>query len=186
MNDYVLTTLGSILERDHERDAVHIAIIPVIAGEALAAGQHVMVREGQAYRRVGHHAAVGVVDPYLPRELAEGERFWLFMWPQSITSLRHQWGHPAFPMAGPRSTPEQVAQSEQWLHRFANEHKIDYEDLVKGAADGSGARFGEDHYGAIGSEDGIDAVEFWRHVETVTGCQFSQAHRLGTYFGCSC
>lgn len=64
------------------RDAVHVAVVPVTATREL---------------RPGEHLASGVVDPYLTRPVRPGERYWLFLYPGTVTSLRHVWTHPDFP-----------------------------------------------------------------------------------------
>lgn len=97
-----LATLGTIIDDTAKRDAIHIAVIPAIAGENLYPGEHIFVGKssGHAYGasdvdpNMPRH---GIVDPYLTVPIAKGERFWLFLYPRTITSLRHVWSHPDFP-----------------------------------------------------------------------------------------
>jgi hypothetical protein len=91
-------SLGRLIDDgERRRDAVHVAIAPVTASEALAPGQHVgFVREGDL-ELVGPAAEpLGVVDPFLREPVPKGQRFWLLLYPDTITGLRHVWTHPAF------------------------------------------------------------------------------------------
>ncbi len=93
--------LGQLITGDAARDAIHVAVAPVVAGEDLNPGDRVGIHtDGKVYKecRVGY---TGVVDPYLPEMVREGERFWLFLKPGSVTSLRHVWTHPAFSLKVP-------------------------------------------------------------------------------------
>lgn len=86
-----------ITDGDRRRDAIHIAVAPVTAAERLAPGQHVgLVQEG-SWELAGPCAApIGIVDPFLAGPVEPGQRFWLFLYPGTVTSLRHIWTHPAF------------------------------------------------------------------------------------------
>lgn len=102
--------LGQLItDGDCRRDAVHIAVAPVTAAGPLAPGQHVGLLGG------GHEFAgpcdrpVGIVDPFLTAGVEPGQRFWLFLYPGTVTSLRHFWTHPAFAArvpAAPHPAPE--------------------------------------------------------------------------------
>lgn len=94
-----LEHLGKIIPPGtiHSRDAVHIAVAPVEAGATLRPGWPVgLAEDGKAYTLTVQH--IGIVDPFLPdgSVVEEGRRFWLFLYPGAITSLRHVWTHPAF------------------------------------------------------------------------------------------
>ncbi len=90
--------LGRLIEDgDRRRDAIHIAVAPVTAGERLAPGQHVgLVQEGNLELVGLCDRNIGIVDPFLAEEVEPGQRFWLFLYPNTVTSLRHIWTHPAF------------------------------------------------------------------------------------------
>jgi hypothetical protein len=91
--------LGKIIPGYHEcrRDAVHVAVLPIIAGEYLKPGEWAHVAGRSAYKLHGDEPPHGVVDPFLTRPVNYGEAFWLFMKPETVRDLRHDWSHPDFP-----------------------------------------------------------------------------------------
>ncbi len=94
MSEQYKPNVGQLITDDAYRDAIHIAIIPMTAREELNPGQHVGMINNEAY---GHHPEpLGVVDPFLDRAVNPGQRFWLFLYPNTITNLRHVWTHPSF------------------------------------------------------------------------------------------
>lgn len=91
-----LFTLGTIIGEGAGRDAIHLAVEPVIAAETLRPGQDIGLQEdGKAAGWVAKH--VGIVDPFLKDMVMPGQKFWLIVYPRQITSLRHVWEHPSFP-----------------------------------------------------------------------------------------
>jgi len=170
-----LETLGTIIDARAGRDAIHLAVEPVIAAETLRPGQDVgFVARG----KVGKvPKPIGIVDPFLRADVREGQRFWLVVYPRQITSLRHVWTHPAFDEPGvPLSAPD----SKEWLENFCSERSLDYEETIDAALhanDGDCVCFGND----IDCDSDIPAA-FWRHIEAVTGEKPPRA----SYFRCAC
>jgi hypothetical protein len=93
--------LGQLIDNgERRRDAIHIAVAPVTAAERLAPGQHVGLIEPGNLELVGPSGtSIGVVDPFLTNDVEPGQRFWLLLYPGTITGLRHVWSHPAFTAA---------------------------------------------------------------------------------------
>jgi hypothetical protein len=88
--------LGKLIESLQQRDAVHVAVAPVMAAEELYPGQHIGFVEGTNEQVRGVARLIGVVDPFLENNVLPGQRFWMFLYPNTITGLRHDWSHPAF------------------------------------------------------------------------------------------
>lgn len=169
------TGLGKLIEGDKERDAVHVAIAPVTAGENLRQGQKVcLVGTDRVMAAASPQEWDGIVDPFLTAPVAQGQRFWLWMRPGSITSLRHDWTHPAMERAD-------VADSRRWIERFADRVDHTVEEVMTAAR--SAAEWGGT---SIEGSPGIEVPEdFWRHFEKVSGIKVREDRR-SDFFSCSC
>lgn len=181
-----LETLGTIIGAGEKRDAIHLAVEPVIAAMPLRAGDHVKLVDGRAVHAMPSNG-LGIVDPFLEGPVEPGDRFWLVVYPRQITSLRHVWEHPAFPASGETGhiAPTKAA-SEAWLRNFiATADCPDYESVIAKALhnddtwDADYLHFsGQDAHGEI-------PPEFWDHVEVVTGERIHEGQRA-SHFSCSC
>lgn len=184
-----LKTLGKIIDSTQKRDAIHIAVEPVIAGGYLRPGQHVGFYPNGTVGDVTNR--IGVVDPFLKHDVRQGDRFWLLVYPRTITSLRHVWEHPEFPSALAENSampPKQMSVSEKWMRAWARKHFM--EDLEydigtpsEDAAYAFALEIGDTH--RIGSfenaRDYIDS-EWWGHWEALTGRKGDRDQ----YFSCAC
>lgn len=98
-----LETLGMIHFKPEHRDAIHLAVEPVVASQYLLVGSKIGIIKGIAYptgKQLDDGSIVpyhGIVDPFLPSCPKTGESFWFVMAPRLVTSLRHVWEHPDFP-----------------------------------------------------------------------------------------
>ena len=96
------TQIGSLIAgNERRRDAIHVAVAPVTAVERLAPGQHIGLRTPGDTEHVSSESAelIGIVDPFLSGPIAPGERFWMFLYPSTVTGMRHAWQHPSFERA---------------------------------------------------------------------------------------
>jgi|SRR5882762_1112821 len=183
-----LETLGTIIGESAGRDAIHLAVEPVVAAHQLRPGDDVGFIEGG----VGAcDNPVGIVDPFLKSVVKKGQRFWLVVYPRQITSLRHVWTHPAF---GEASTPvpdDRKKRSETWLREFLrNSDSPDYDTVIAVATHGSTGEgytncYMDNEYFHVGGTDAHGDIppEFWDHVENVIG---KKLDNRPTFFSCSC
>lgn len=174
--------LGEIITTEQERDAIHIAVIPVVAGEWLApAGKVRMAASGKAVVAASRDEAVGIVDPFLKEHVTAGQRFYLFMYPNTITSLRHNWTHPSFPNAP--ALPVVANGSEKWLRDFADSVDLTYNQVMTAADDW----VAHEEYLSMGGhlEGHYVPEEFWPHYENVRGVTVVPVKQRN-FFTCSC
>jgi hypothetical protein len=201
-----LETLGTIIDDKSGRDAIHLAVEPVIAGCTLKPGDDVEIIDGVA--KPGENP-VGIVDPFLQKRVLKGQRFWLVVYPRQITSLRHVWTHPRFPEApmelndhpktaqvsethprfpeapmlglsvgNPEATP-----ARKWLESYASELRVTYDELMNHTDN----YIQNGTYWSEGSrfEGECLPYEFWDHYEAVTG-KVVDSYQKGSFFSCSC
>ncbi len=178
--------LGNIITTPQQRDAIHIAVAPVTAAEDLSVGEDIgFIQPGDnenvgACRRGATRYAIGIVDPFLKAPVLKGEQFWMFLYPGSITSLRHDWTHPAF------AEPKEKVVSERWLADFAQAIGVSYRGLIDAVP--SWHNVGG---GGVGAErlEGVEGFDipaaFWTHYEIATGRSVPAENR-GEFFSCSC
>ena len=114
--------VGHFLKGTEHRDAIHVALIPVVAGENLNPGQHVGVIE-HGSKAVISDKPVGIVDPFLKMPVPAGEIVYLFLYPQTVTGMRHHWFHPEFDITDkPISKEEEIAAAKKWIQDYVMKH----------------------------------------------------------------
>lgn len=192
MSEATQDLIGNVLDSKAQRDAIHIAVAPAIAHERLAPGTHVsFVREGDTTRAGLQRAGmplVGIVDPFIKGAVKEGDRFFIFLYPNTVTGLRHVWTHPAWDGAAAKALQE----SEKWLRDFAKQNCDQYDQelseddcyrrLLEMAEEGDFCFSGQpdELYNSSGQ------MTIWHHVEVVRGAPFVHSHKEGASFRCSC
>ena len=196
-------TIGK-LHTETERDAIHIAVCSVVAGEMLLPGMEIgFIGDDPELVTVRTSQPLGIVDPFLKGKVNSGERFWMFLYPNTVTSLRHAWEHPKIDApvrvsnvpAAPvndytQASPQQVAESKAWIAEFGEKWGWAYKEIMdavdeagryetnlvsRGRTLDSGLDFGE----------GVEE-EFWHHVATILGRPITPQQIRNLAWTCSC
>jgi hypothetical protein len=182
-----LATLGTVIGENEKRDAIHLAVLPTVAGQYLRPGDHVGLREdGSAV--AGGQKFIGIVDPFLTKSLQPGERFWLVIYPRQITSLRHVWEHPDVPDAAAVPAADPKAVSEAWIRDFGDRIDQGSRSLMEAAT----LWVEQEDYTFSGENEGYkDASDedwrtFWGHYEVLTGKRPKPGKEEWGFFSCSC
>ncbi len=177
--------LGDLPSKNDDRDAVHIAIIPMEAGEDLNPGDHVCKVGNTVVKPTPDtlETPIGIVDPFLsPRLIKKGTTIWVCLYPNQVFGMRHHWKHQAF-----LSKDE----SEEWLRNYCSGHDCPSFEILMGVLNED--MFEEDDFNSDIDDDvwfftGIDAHsdipnEFWMHAENYLDKKF---YYKPTRFSCSC
>ncbi len=172
-----LVPLGKILKRTGQRDAIHIAVAPVTADEDLKPGQMIgLVKGSTELVRGSSGIPIGIVDPFLFGGVKKGDQFYMLLMPNTVTSMRHQWTHPAF------GANDVKSEAENWLRGFANTLNMAYDDLLdigQEALQSGGAYVGDDD-----SQDmfNSDKDRFLECCSEILGIAIPDS----VYFSCAC
>ncbi len=173
--------LGKLITTPQNRDAIHVALIPIVAGQILYPGQHVALNAKKEAIQFHKESCIGIADPFLTQMIQPGETFWLFLYENTVTGMRHHWEHPAFSAdIAPVSARDPECESKQWLEQCAKRCGVSYDVLIdRLSIYATGNSTSDDHlYDSLQGENDHD--EIWRHYEKVTG------DTRGEYFSCSC
>lgn len=182
-------TVGKLLDESAVRDAIHFALAPVIADTNLRPGQRIGLVDGTTNRACAALETVesvkcrGIVDPFLTAPVPKEGRFWMFLLPNTVTGMRHQWEHPAF---GPEKPSDKQSFSEMWLRNYAAKHncydepEAAYVRLVDGLKSGELYFRGSDLHGIGDLDEPEDLAE---HAHAVLGFRPDWSR---FEFSCSC
>lgn len=184
--------LGQILDDTFKdkRDAVHVAIVPMQAAEKLSPGDHVGFADPSDQTQVGESdKPFGIVDPYLEKHVKKGQWVYVCLYPNTVTSLRHQWTHPAFTEDAPMAKAASITLSDALLkakniiEAEASRAGLDYDEIMAGARDyvASGEYLSEGY--RWDGHEMINAEAFWDAYHLLTG---EKPKYPGSLFACSC
>jgi hypothetical protein len=173
-----LATVGTVIEEGAGRDAIHIAVLPVEA-------QMKMFPSQPANQAGGTGDPIGIVDPFLQAPVLPGQTFWLFIYPRTITSLRHVWNHPSIVDEGleKEAAKKGLTPAETWLQNYCAEVGMRLDELLD--ATEMWVLYGE-HWVEGGRFEGIGLPhEFWEHYQNHTG-KVVPENKQERFYCCSC
>jgi len=208
--------LGQIItdKAKAQKDAIHIAVAPVQAVWRLTPGEHIgLDKNGFATNDLEDCVGqkfIGIVDPFLKESVRKNDYFWIFLYPQTVTGMRHEWSHPLFDSAkhplcdaAKEAVKTNQLQKKQILKNFydSDEKQLDSTRVkiekskkwIKEYADQFGLTYDEIMEAAKGCKHGsyitlgvdldgeVVSNEFWEYYEIVTGEKGG-----GNFFRCSC
>jgi hypothetical protein len=188
--------LGRILTDDKgTKDAIHIAVIPLIAGEDLRSGEKIKLKFNSENIALSadydEQNAFGIVDPFLINEdryVEKGQRFYGLLFPGTVTGMRHEWQHPIF-----NAPKKEICEHEAWIRNFCDEWNFDYDELIRVALSDEDYKETYGRYIVSHGHDlhhrnelGPDHDLFWEHLEALTNKKFNQDHRDGMGWSCTC
>lgn len=173
--------LGKLAPETATRDAIHLAVAPLVAGQKLDPGDYIgLGSNGEAFLRDrdtdSFGASIGIVDPFLRRSVNKGERFYGVLLPNTITGMHHEWRHPAFD-ALPTREQVDVSHATTVLNKYAREQGVSYGRLMD--IIDSGSRGKDEHM------DSQVPDYIWDAWESVTG-EKADSDRREQYFSCAC
>ena len=162
--------LGQLITKEGKRDAIHVALAPVVAGQRLVPGQHIgFLREFNTATVGVCSDPIGIVDPFLEHTVEKGQQFYMLLYQNTVTGMTHAWEHPSFAKPG-------ASASERWMRELAQEIGREYEWLLDNIPSGSIYTGDEDNSGIRDSED------IKMHYENITGRRAPSE----VYFRCAC
>lgn len=170
------------------RDAIHVAVAPVVATVPLAPGDRIdfATKDNRVNVTKVLSGGFGIVDPFLDTYVMPGQGCWAFLFPNTVTGLRHDWEHPSF-KGTTTATAQDVASARITDMAKLIGHPFETFDALMEHVESCIA--GGDHYVEHGHEH-MRIVwyeiedEFWKHYESLTGKKKPVEHTW--FFCCSC
>jgi len=162
-------TLGRNPTEVGVKDAIHVAIVSVRAGESLHPGRRVTLNEHR--EAVNDAKGIGVADPFLKSRIKKGDNLWILMDASQIANVQHTWDHEL-----DFSPPERVVAEGKQLARYADMLGVTYTQLTDAAYKLIDEGVSSEYEGTLSQEELENALDdmwdFWYDWEEETGHEF--------------
>jgi hypothetical protein len=164
----VKNVLGKLQDKAGVKDAVHVAIVSVRAGQLIKPGSRCSLNEFN--EAVVNNKGYGIADPWLNSNIKTGDIFLLILGQNEIPNVRHVWEHPTVKF----DPPTRETKLNGYMVNMANELGVSYKELMD-AAELLVEKGRETKYsGSKTKEDieGFEWYEFWSEWSSETGHKF--------------
>ena len=171
--------LGKLAPDGADRDATHVAVVPMVAAADMKPGTRCGIDSND--RANPTVTAIGIVDPFLSESVKQGQRFYLCLFPRTVTGLRHVYVHPVL--------DSDVGASKAWIAAWAESEGIEYDELIEHAktwVDTHDGKWSGRYWNEGPRFEGQVLPEtFWEHYDRVTNTRTPEVMR-SNFFACAC
>jgi len=168
--------LGTPPGPGEQRDAIHIAVAPVIAHKRLLPGERVgIAADGKTSTS---NDVIGIVDPFNPHGAGEGSPFWLLLFPNTVYGMRHHWLHESFQS----EASDDVTKARETVEMIAATCGKTFDEVMEAAR--LYAEHGDYEFDNSESYKDVDWEPFWPAYKVLTGKDAPEYG--GAPYTCSC
>jgi len=163
----------------YTRDAIHVAVIAVVAGKAHTPGEHVGAKKiDKEYYESTKDSPIGIVDPFRTDYVSPGESFWLMLYPNTVQSLRHHWVHPALedvgvddvkllPFNEEKQEDPRIKEATEYMNEIAKNYNLTYDQVIQMGHNYKS--YGDYHTIYDSDAHSGDYPDYWYYWEVLTG-----------------
>ena len=169
--------IGKLIVTPQNRDAVHMAVAPVVAWRTINPCEHIGLKEGDK--------PIGIADPFLKKPVIAGQTFWMFMYWNSIQNLRHEWDHPAFKTTFESPKPQVSSErnaAEVAIKSVASQCDVTVKELMEAARDFIDS--GDTTERKDSEHEYVSWADFWKNYKIVTLCEIEDKYSDPFYTPC--
>lgn len=184
--------LGQLITEEVKRDAIHIALTPVRATEKLKPGQHIGLKPGSELFVGNFKPYIGIVDPFLTKAVQKDDIFYLCLYQNTVTGMRHHWTHPSFieeiDTIKPSEIKSEIETAKEELDKIAHMAGVSYDRLYNALEDyvTSGDYTHNGNNEDYGTVSAYDKMKMWEYFELISGLKNTDDGYYAMPFSCSC
>lgn len=141
------------------KDAVHVAIVSLRAGQALNPGDHITLNADREAVKAEPKKAFGIVDPFLTEAVPRGTAFWGVLDMDEVPSVRHHWEHKKHSFEAPTVEPKLNA----YLDRYAKKLGVSYTALSEACSKAANDEGSTNYSGPLTEEEFEDLIGSYGH-----------------------
>lgn len=168
----VKNVLGKLQDKAGVKDAVHVAIVSVRAGQLIKPGSRCSLNEFN--EAVVNNKGYGIADPWLKSNIKTGDIFLLILGQNEIPNVRHVWEHPTIKF----DEPTRDVKLNIYIQEQSENLGVTYNELMN-AAEQLILKNKKTKYCGNKTEEQCEETwdnwEFWSEWSSETGYEFENS-----------